>query len=607
MKTVFIFIWSFLLTSYGFCQADSPQQNYENALLFREFHRAAARVELDYYNWLTTRGNTPEHQYAHYYVGIAYTELEAWQQAVESFEHFIQLKDIPATDRAVAEIRAGFCYYQQGEEHHTTARTLWEKHAASEKPKVKSALGYAYARANIHPVQALDLCQNTDDTDEAKRNLGYVLLRRGELDNAGQLLEQLDFTAAERVLENSSESEQRERFYFFDPAIFAHLSELYLLRAAEAQTTLDNAFAVGQARYELGRYDDALAAFSMIPNDNFASAQQQLESIANALTWMSDKKRRQWRNQQSPQLETKNIRALAAALTSLSAQIEYQQNIIRIFDPNDDPYTQQERLRYISEEISWESRKARKSWLSERQKEIKAKNMDAIVAALDARTSNYENAQQRIQQAKGYFYSLLQAPVWLGACHLKLGNSKDALTTWSEAKARYAESPDFWSELGLVFSQLIADSDNTTVVHRIAGRLLENSRTGDFPRAFCEKSLDLLEYDTTDIGGNIVAPIDRKYFRNFGYVLKTSGDEEGALKALKKGRDEKAWNSLEKNGALFFAQIAQCYYPFKEFREIMEIWKEIKENYSESYQILHTMRLISIIKGKGQPGAVPSG
>jgi tetratricopeptide (TPR) repeat protein len=134
--------------------------------------------------------------------------------------------------------------------------------------------------------------------------------------------------------------------------------------------------------------------------------------------------------------------------------------------------------------------------------------------------------------------------------------------------------------------------------------MANNTDDKDLDRAFCENALRLLEYEVDDIENSVVGPVDYKYFRNLGRVLQKNGEVSRALTALEKGRDEDAWNSLEENGALFFSEIAQCYYRFKKFNDILMIWSKLTEKYPAGYQIHYTMRLISIIYGKGH--SIPS-
>jgi len=303
----------------------------------------------------------------------------------------------------------------------------------------------------------------------------------------------------------------------------------------QAQPTLETAFAIGMSRYELGRYEYAITAFSVIQNDNFASGKQKVLTIANARTWSEDKKM-DWLNELSPKVEARDTRAIAANLKLLESRIKMEQKVLKEFKPTQDERKMKRKLQYITDEISWERKGARKNWFSERKRELEAEDIDAICVAVSALESNYSNAQNLIQQGMRYFYHAIATSVWIGTCYLKLGKLRDAERIWAEAKEQYAENPDFWSELGLAYSLNKGNSTRQIAVSLLPDTIAKNTDEKDLASTFCENALNLLEYEVDDIGNCVVKHADYKYFRNLGRALKRNGESSIALEAFKKGQ-----------------------------------------------------------------------
>lgn len=261
-----IFLW----TQYA--TATETQQLYDKAVLYKEMYHTTLEVGLEY---CFSKGEDEEiSRYFPLYLGILYYEMGEWEKAIQNFENFDRLPNLQPEDKALSKIRRGMALFKQGGKNE--AIKIWKREIGKneENPKVRSVIGYAYARADYQLDEALALCQasyqESPDNHLVKRNLGWAYFKIGDIQKARELLDSIALSAPDFVEKN----EDRE-YEFYDAAILLHLSHLYFKIVSQVEksrligaTAPKEQLLATTASYELGEYETAVEHFQKLAEQN---------------------------------------------------------------------------------------------------------------------------------------------------------------------------------------------------------------------------------------------------------------------------------------------------------------------------------------------------
>ena len=275
--TLVLFAAACLGTRYA--AATETQQLYDKAALYKQMYQTALEVGRDYY--FSKREGEAVSRYFPLYLGTLYYEMGEWEKAIQSFKRFERPPGLQTEDKALSRIRRGMALYRRGRK--TEAKKIWwaELNKSKKYPKIRNAIGYAYARSDFRLDEALRLCQVAPDEASGgspepleglrslnpddhfiRRNLGWAYFKNGDIQKARELLESIDFETPDFL-----DKQADRRYEFYDAAILLHLSHLYFKMVAQSTAPEDRLLAA-TARYELGEYKTAMEGFQRLAEKN---------------------------------------------------------------------------------------------------------------------------------------------------------------------------------------------------------------------------------------------------------------------------------------------------------------------------------------------------
>lgn len=235
-----------------------------SAQVYRELHRTAVSVQLDYLSKLLASDKKDGSHYAKLYLGRTLLESGKPAEAAVLLSACIEDKKIEPRDRSLAKITLASSYYVQGKDK--KADELWGTVETAD-PEVLSELAAAYSRLGLADRQPLGMGEqirqlmkqsHKDASIRLTNNLITVYAREGQIDKGLHLIKSTDLSAF--FYEENLDKNKVVRFY--DPSLLENLAVLYGRASLEyLKKAAVDAKVKGLAQYYLA---DAHAQFGSI-------------------------------------------------------------------------------------------------------------------------------------------------------------------------------------------------------------------------------------------------------------------------------------------------------------------------------------------------------
>ncbi len=239
-----------------------------SAQVYRELHRTAVSVQLDYLGKLLASDKKDGSRYAKLYLGQTLLESGKPAEAAALLRASIADKNIEPRDRSLAKIILASSYYLQGK--NKKADELWST-AETANPEVLSELAAAYSRLGLADREPLEICEqirqlmkqsNQDASIRLINNLITVYAREGQIDKGLHLIKSTDLSEFfyEEILD------QNKVVRFYAPSLLENLAVLYgraslkYLKKAAADATVKGVaqYYLAHAHAQFGNIDESI-------------------------------------------------------------------------------------------------------------------------------------------------------------------------------------------------------------------------------------------------------------------------------------------------------------------------------------------------------------